>query len=161
KKHGCQERSRRRGGVVRQCTSGYARAVMTIPDLDAIVAELAPAEVHVLECPELALTAVIALDDLRLAPTCGGIRWRAYPPAADGVRDVLRLARAMTYKNALAELDYGGGKAVVLYDAAMDPDVAFPLLGEVIESLGGRYVTACDYGTTARELALVTSRTRH
>jgi glutamate dehydrogenase/leucine dehydrogenase len=144
-------------------------------DYAALAAELAPVELHVLERPELGLTAVIALDDLRLGPACGGIRWRAYPTPADGVRDVLRLARAMTYKNAFAELGFGGGKTVVLRNEVMDPqgprmdpqgppmdpEIAFPLLGHVIESLGGRYVTACDYGTTAAELALVASRTRH
>jgi leucine dehydrogenase len=147
---------------------------MSAIDYVALAAELVPAELHVLERPDLALTAVIALDDLRLGPACGGIRWRAYPAPADGVRDVLRLARAMTFKNAFAELGFGGGKAVVLRNTAdlqglrmdpqgprMDPHIAFPLLGEVIESLGGRYVTACDYGTTAAELALVASRTRH
>ncbi len=151
-----------------------AAAVSTL-DYAALAAELVPAELHVLERPELGLTAVIALDDLRLGPACGGIRWRAYPTPADGIRDVLRLARAMTYKNAFAELGFGGGKAVVLRTDAldpqgprkdpqgprMDPAVAFPLLGDVIESLGGRYVTACDYGTTSAELALVATRTGH
>ena len=134
---------------------------MSALDLATLAAELAPAELHVVERPELALTAFIALDDLRLGPACGGIRWRAYPTAADGVRDVLRLARAMTYKNAFAELGFGGGKALVLKDPSMDPERAFPVLGDVIEALGGRYVTACDYGTTVVELALVTSRTSH
>lgn len=135
---------------------------MSAIDYAALAAELAPAELHVLERPEIGLTAVIALDDLRLGPACGGIRWRAYATPEDGVRDVLRLARAMSYKNAFAELGFGGGKAVVLKDPnahGFDPEVAFPLLGETIQSLGGRYVTACDYGTTAKELALVTSRT--
>lgn len=137
---------------------------MSALDYAALAREIvpAPAELHVLERPALGLTAVIALDDLRLGPACGGIRWRAYPTPADGIRDVLRLARAMTYKNAFAELGFGGGKAVVLKDpraSGFEPEEAFPLLGAVIESLGGRYVTACDYGTTAAELALVTSRT--
>jgi leucine dehydrogenase len=134
---------------------------MTDADLTALTAELNPAELHVIERPDLALTAFIALDDLRLGPACGGIRWRAYPTIADGVGDVLRLARAMTFKNAFAELAFGGGKSVVLKHPDMDPEAAFPVLGEVIESLGGLYVTACDYGTTAAELALVTSRTKH
>ena len=134
---------------------------MTALDLAALTAELNPAELHVIERPDLALTAFIALDDLRLGPACGGIRWRAYPTVADGVGDVLRLARAMTYKNAFAELGFGGGKSVVLRRPDMDPHAAFPVLGDVIESLGGRYVTACDYGTTADELALVASRTGH
>ncbi len=114
-----------------------APAAMSALDYAALAAELGPAELHVIERPELAFTAVIALDDLRLGPACGGIRWRAYPAAADGVRDVLRLARAMTFKNSFAELGFGGGKAVVLKDPAMEPVEAFPLLGEVIESLGG------------------------
>ena len=136
-------------------------AAVSALDLVALAAEFAPAELHVIERPDLAFTAFIALDDLRLGPACGGIRWRAYPTAADGVRDVLRLARAMTYKNAFAELGFGGGKSVVLQHPDMDPVRTFPMLGEVIEALGGRYVTACDYGTTAAELALVTSRTGH
>ena len=134
---------------------------MSALDLAAIAAELGPAELHVIERPDLALHGFIAIDDLRLGPACGGIRWRAYPDDAEGLRDVLRLARAMTFKNSFADLGFGGGKALVLRNDRMDPEAAFPVLGEVIESLGGRYVTACDYGTTAAELALVTSRTGH
>ena len=130
-------------------------------DLFGLLAAFAPEEFHVVRRRDLGLTAFIALDDLRLGPACGGIRWRRYPHPVDGARDVLRLARAMTYKNALAGLDFGGGKTVVLCDDALDPARAFPALGEAIEGLGGRYVTACDYGTTARELALVKTRTRH
>ncbi len=130
-------------------------------DLFALLEEFAPEEFHVVRRRDFGLTAFIALDDLRLGPACGGIRWRSYPSPEVGARDVLRLARAMTYKNALAGLDFGGGKTVVLRDAAMDPARAFPALGEAIDGLGGRYVTACDYGTTVRELALVKTRTRY
>jgi leucine dehydrogenase len=134
---------------------------MTTETLARVAAELVPAELHVIRRPEIGLTAFIALDDLRLGPACGGIRWRAYPSEDEGLRDVLRLARAMTYKNAFAELGFGGGKSVVLRHPELDPEHAFVALGEVIESLGGRYVTACDYGTTVQELALVKSRTSH
>jgi leucine dehydrogenase len=133
--------------------------VTAAPGLFALLREFDPAEFHVVRRRDLGLTAFIALDDLRLGPACGGIRWRAYVAPEDGALDVLRLARAMTYKNAFAGLDYGGGKTVVLRDPAMDPARAFPALGEVIEGLGGRYVTACDYGTTTHELALVKTRT--
>ncbi len=126
----------------------------------AIVDEFGPEEFHLIHRRDLGLTAFIAIDDTRLGPATGGIRWRTYPTAEDGARDVLRLARAMTYKNAFAELDLGGGKTVVLRQPGMRRDAAFPALGEAIEGLGGRYVTACDYGTTAAELALVKSRTR-
>ena len=110
--------------------------------------------------PALGLTAFLALDDTRLGPAAGGIRWRAYATPEDGALDVLRLARAMTYKNAFAELDLGGGKRSCSARRGMRPEAAFPALGELIESLGGRYITACDYGTTAHELGLVKSRTR-
>jgi leucine dehydrogenase len=128
---------------------------------DELIAEFSPAELHVVERPDVGLTAFIALDDLRLGPACGGIRWRAYPAATDGLRDVLRLARAMTHKNAFAELGFGGGKSVVLRRDDMDVEAAFAELGAAIEALAGRYVTACDYGTTAYELALVAEHTRH
>lgn len=128
--------------------------------LFALLDEFRPEEFHVVHRRALGLTAFLAIDDTRLGPATGGIRWRAYATPEDGVRDVLRLARAMTYKNAFAELDLGGGKTVVLRAPATRREDAFRALGEAIEGLGGRYVTACDYGTTAAELALVTSRTR-
>jgi len=130
-------------------------------DLFALIAEFAPEELHVVHRRDLGLTAFIAIDDTRLGPATGGIRWRAYPAPLDGARDVLRLARAMTHKNAFAEIDCGGGKTVVLRDPALDRERAFHALGDAIEALGGRYVTACDYGTTTAELALVKARTGH
>ena len=126
----------------------------------ALLDEFRPEELHLVHRRALGLTALIAIDDTRLGPATGGIRWRAYPSPEAGARDVLRLGRAMTYKNAFAELALGGGKTVVLHDSTMRREEAFRALGEAIEGLGGRYVTACDYGTTAAELALVKSRTR-
>src|SRR6266403_2057058 len=125
-----------------------------------LLEEFHPEEFHVVHRRDLGLTAFLAIDDTRLGPATGGIRWRAYPTPEDGARDVLRLARAMTYKNAFADLDLGGGKTVVLRQPGMRREAAFPALGAAIEGLAGRYVTACDYGTTAAELALVKSRTR-
>src|SRR5690242_20965855 len=104
--------------------------------LFALLDELRPEEFHVVHRRDLGLTAFIAIDDMRLGPATGGIRWRAYPTPEDGARDVLRLARAMTHKNAFAELDLGGGKTVVLHHPGMKADAAFPALGEAIESLG-------------------------
>jgi leucine dehydrogenase len=126
-----------------------------------LLARFGPEEFHVLRRRDLGLTAFIAIDDTRLGPAAGGIRWRAYPTPEDGADDVLRLARAMTHKNAFAEIDFGGAKTVVLRDPALRREEAFLALGDAIDALGGRYVTACDYGTTAAELALVRSRTRH
>ncbi len=112
------------------------------------------------------LRAVIAIHSTALGPALGGTRFYPYESEAAAVEDVLRLARAMTYKNALAGLDHGGGKAVIIGEPSHDKTE--PLLrayGRFVQSLGGRYVTACDVGTyvddmdvVARESAYVTGR---
>lgn len=112
------------------------------------------------------LRAVIALHSTALGPGLGGTRFHPYASESDAVTDALDLARSMTYKNALAGLDHGGGKAVIIGDPARDKSE--PLLrayGRFVQSLGGRYITACDVGTyvadmdvVARECAFVTGR---
>lgn len=106
------------------------------------------------------LQAIIAIHDTTLGPALGGIRMRPYPTEQDAMDDVLRLARAMTYKAAMAGLDFGGGKAVVIGDPRMDKSEAlFRALGRFIHSLGGRYVAATDVGTTSDDLAYVRMET--
>jgi valine dehydrogenase (NAD+) len=112
------------------------------------------------------LRAVIALYSTALGPGLGGTRFFPYPSLRAALVDVLDLSRAMAYKNALAGLDHGGGKAVIIGDPATDKSE--PLLrayGRFVASLGGRYVTACDVGTyvadmdvAARECRWVTGR---
>jgi len=68
-----------------------------------LLEEFHPEEFHIVHRRDLGLTAFIAIDDTRLGPATGGIRWRAYPTPEQGMRDVLRLATAMTHKNAFAE----------------------------------------------------------
>ena len=112
------------------------------------------------------LRAVIALHSTALGPGLGGTRFHPYASEADAVADVLDLARGMTYKNALAGLDHGGGKAVIIGDPARDKTEALlRAYGRFVQSLGGRYVTACDVGTyvadmdvVARECDFVTGR---
>jgi leucine dehydrogenase len=84
-----------------------------------------------------------------------------YASTAEAVTDVLRLSRGMSYKNALAELPFGGGKAVIIGDsrAAKTPEL-FDAYGRFVDSLGGRYVTAEDVGTTIADMELVARRTR-
>jgi valine dehydrogenase (NAD+) len=113
------------------------------------------------------LRAIIAIYSTALGPALGGTRFYPYPSEDDALADVLNLAKAMAYKNAMAGLDLGGGKAVIIGDPATDKSE--PLLrayGRFIASLGGRYVTACDVGTysedmdiIARECRFVTGRT--
>ncbi|WP_114424105.1 Glu/Leu/Phe/Val family dehydrogenase [Nocardioides houyundeii] len=117
--------------------------------------------------PASGLKAVIALHSTALGPGLGGTRFHPYASTADAVRDVLALSRGMSYKNALAGLDHGGGKAVIIGDPRRDKSEALlRAYGRFVQSLHGRYLTACDVGTTsvdmdliARECDFVTGRT--
>ncbi|WP_300681691.1 Glu/Leu/Phe/Val dehydrogenase dimerization domain-containing protein [Nocardioides sp.] len=105
--------------------------------------------------PELGLQAVIAVDDTTLGPGLGGVRFRPYPTLWDGAREAQRLARAMTAKNALAGLPYGGAKSVILDLAPRDRDGLMRRFGEFVARLGGTYLPGVDMGTTATDLALM------
>ncbi len=113
------------------------------------------------------LRAIIAIHSTALGPALGGTRFYPYASEEEALADVLELSRGMTYKNALAGLDHGGGKAVVLGDPSRDKSEALlRAYGRYVQSLGGRYVTACDVGTyspdmdyVARESRFVTGRT--
>lgn len=117
--------------------------------------------------PETGLRAIIAIYSTALGPALGGTRFYPYPSEADAVRDVLNLARSMAYKAALTGLDLGGGKAVIIGDPRQDKSEALlRAYGRFVQSLGGRYYTACDVGTysedmdvVARECDFVTGRT--
>jgi glutamate dehydrogenase/leucine dehydrogenase len=100
------------------------------------------------------LRAVIAIHSTALGPSLGGVRFWHYAEEADAVADVLRLSEAMTYKAAVADLDQGGGKTVVMVDDPDRPrDEALLLaLGRAIHDLGGRYLAAEDVGATPRDM---------
>jgi valine dehydrogenase (NAD+) len=109
---------------------------------------------------ERGLTCIVAIHSTALGPALGGTRWRRYDTEDDALEDVLRLSRAMTLKNACAGIDHGGGKAVIVGDPATDrSEGLLRAYGRVIASLGGRYVTACDIGTTPDDMALVKRET--
>jgi glutamate dehydrogenase/leucine dehydrogenase len=108
------------------------------------------------------LRAIIAIHSTALGPALGGTRFRPYAAEEDALLDVLRLARAMSYKAAAAGLDLGGGKAVVNGDpGAVRSEALLRSYGRVVESLGGRYITAEDVGTTVEDMAVVAQETRH
>ena len=112
--------------------------------------------------PSSGLRAIIALHDTTRGPALGGCRMWLYPHEDDAIADALRLSRGMTYKSALAELPFGGGKAVVLGDPSRDKtDVLWEAFGRAIESLGGAYVTAEDVGTSVADLEVVRRTTTH
>lgn len=113
------------------------------------------------------LKAIVAIHSTALGPALGGTRFFPYASTDDALGDVLNLSRGMSYKAALAGLDLGGGKAVIIGDPNVDKNEALlRAYGRFVESLNGRYYTACDVGTfstdmddIARECSYVTGRT--
>ena len=113
------------------------------------------------------LKAIIAIHSTALGPALGGTRFYPYSSESDALADVLNLSRGMSYKAALAGLDLGGGKAVIIGDpATTKTEALLRAYGRMVQSLGGRYYTACDVGTysedmdqVARECDFVTGRT--
>ncbi|MDJ1134733.1 Glu/Leu/Phe/Val dehydrogenase dimerization domain-containing protein [Streptomyces iconiensis] len=114
---------------------------------------------------ESGLKAVIALHSTALGPALGGTRFHAYDgsgnPEEAAVLDALNLARGMSYKNALAGLDHGGGKAVIIGDPELiKTEALLRAYGRFVASLGGRYVTACDVGTYVQDMDVVAQECR-
>jgi valine dehydrogenase (NAD+) len=111
--------------------------------------------------PASGLRAIIAIYSTALGPALGGTRFYPYASEDDAVTDVLHLAKGMAYKNALAGLDLGGGKAVIWGDPARDKTEALlRAYGRFVESLNGRYYTACDVGTYVRDMDVVARESR-
>ncbi|MCA1298318.1 Leu/Phe/Val dehydrogenase [Stappia indica] len=108
------------------------------------------------------LRTVIAIHDTRLGPALGGCRMWAYANDAEAETDALRLSRGMTYKNALAGLDLGGGKAVIIGDARTQktPEL-LRAFGRQVDRLGGRYITAEDVGMTCADMDIIANETAH
>jgi valine dehydrogenase (NAD+) len=107
------------------------------------------------------LRAIIALHSTALGPGLGGTRFYPYASTDDALRDVLNLSRGMTYKNALAGLDLGGGKAVIIGDPATGKtEQLLRAYGRFVQSLNGRYYTACDVGTYSEDMDVVARETR-
>ncbi len=107
------------------------------------------------------LRAFLAIHDSSIGPAFGGIRRWAYEDEDRALRDSLRLARAMTYKCALAELPAGGAKMVVLDRQDLDVLGAYRAIGDLVERLRGRWYTGPDVGTGEAELRSVAARTRY
>jgi leucine dehydrogenase len=127
---------------------------------------LAHEEVVVRRGDRSGIYVVVAIHSTVLGPALGGARLWRYGALGDGIADALRLSEAMTYKAAAAGLDLGGGKAVLCVppDRELSPSARRELmldLGDIVESLEGRYVTAEDVGTGTDDMAVVAERTTH
>lgn len=111
---------------------------------------------------ESGLKAILAIHSTVLGPALGGCRMWRYASDGDALVDALRLSRGMTYKAALADLPYGGGKSVILADPARGktPDL-MRAMGRAVERLGGRYLIAEDVGTTPEDMAQIARETDH
>ena len=108
------------------------------------------------------LRAIIAIYSTALGPALGGTRFYPYRGEDEALADALNLSRAMAYKNALAGLDFGGGKAVIIGDPARQKSEALlRAYGRFIESLNGRYITACDIGTYSEDMDIIARECRH
>jgi leucine dehydrogenase len=108
------------------------------------------------------LTAIIALHSTHLGPAAGGTRFWHYADPAGAMRDALRLSRGMSYKNAMAGLPAGGGKAVIVADAARTktPDM-LAAFARAVDGLNGRYITAQDVGISEADMVAIARHTAH
>lgn len=112
--------------------------------------------------PAAGYRGIIAIHSTVLGPALGGTRFWTYASDAAAIEDALRLSRGMTYKNAVAGLNLGGGKAVIIGDnKTRQREMVFRAHGRFVESLGGRYVTAEDVGTTTGDMDFVHMETEY
>ena len=111
---------------------------------------------------ELGLKAIIGIHNTTLGPALGGTRMWNYTSDQEALVDVLRLSRGMTYKAAVAGLNLGGGKAVIIGDSRTQKSEAlFRAFGRFVEGLSGRYITAEDVGTNVKDMEYIMMETRH
>jgi leucine dehydrogenase len=130
-------------------------------ELFEVMAETGAHRIIALNDAASGLRAIIAIDDVTLGPACGGIRTQPYRTTLDALADVRKLSSAMTLKCAIAGLDAGGGKTVVIDHPGMDRGSAFRKLGKYIEELGGLYRCAGDLGTTHHDLLNVAENAQY
>src|SRR5947209_18105693 len=111
--------------------------------------------------PPTGLRAIVAIHSTTLGPALGGTRFYPFASEDEALRDVLRLARGMTYKAAAAGLDLGGGKAVIIGDPKrIKTEELLRAYGRFIDTLQGRYITAEDVGTAGEDMDVVRRETR-
>src|SRR5262249_36961138 len=126
------------------------------------IAEFGHEQVVLCHDPSAGYRGIIAIHSTALGPAVGGTRFWNYSSDSDALTDALRLSRGMTYKNAVARLNVGGGKAVIIGDnRRADREPLFRAHGRFIESLGGRFATGEDVGTSPADMELVNLETRH
>ena len=112
--------------------------------------------------PTVGLKAIIAVHDTTLGPAGGGTRMWPYKTEAEAIQDALRLSKAMTYKAAAADLPLGGGKGVIIGDShTQKTEALLRAYGTFVDTLGGRFITTTDVGTTSRDMEYIRQETKH
>jgi leucine dehydrogenase len=112
--------------------------------------------------PSVGYRGILAVHSTKLGPALGGTRFWQYATDEEAITDALRLSRGMTYKNAVAGLHLGGGKSIIIGDnKTTDREKIFRAHGRFVESLGGRYITAEDVGTSTKDMSYVQMETSH
>src|SRR3982750_1039363 len=130
--------------------------------LFALLEEHEHEQVSLVYEPSSGYRGIIAVHDTTLGPALGGTRFWNYSNDREALIDCLRLARGMTYKNAVAGLNLGGGKSVIIGDnKTTSRELLFRAHGRFVESLGGRYITAEDVGTSTADMDFVHMETGH
>ena len=119
--------------------------------------------IHLFTDPASGLKAVVAIHSTKLGPAAGGVRFWHYADSDRAITDALRLSRGMSFKNAMAGLELGGGKGVVLAPepGAVITTEQLEAFGRAVESLGGRYVTAEDVGMSEARMKVIAGQTRY
>src|SRR5690606_26351850 len=132
-------------------------------DLFPTMTEKAYESVHFFHDAATGLRAIVALHDTTFGPGLGGTRAiSTYASEAAAVDDVLRLARGMTFKATLANIPFGGGKAVIMLPKEpFDRPALFEAFGRAVDTLGGRYITTEDAGTSPEDVAHMRRGTKH
>ena len=119
-------------------------------------------ELHLKRDQATGLKAIVAVHDTRLGPALGGCRFIHYNSEEEGIIDALRLARGMTYKAALAGIDHGGGKSVIIKPKEkFNRTDLFKAFGKFIDDLRGHYITAEDSGTSVEDMEVIRTMTKH
>ena len=119
-------------------------------------------DLHLWSDAKTGLQAVIAIHNTTRGPALGGCRFHAYQNSNSAIQDAIRLARGMSYKAALAGIEQGGGKAVIMAPRELqNREELFLAFGQFVDSLGGRYITAMDVGTTTADMDTIARVTPH
>lgn len=119
-------------------------------------------DIHIKICPETGLQTIIAIHSTKLGPALGGCRFIEYASPFAALYDAMRLARGMSHKAAVVGLPLGGGKAVIIKPKGdFDRKAYFNSFGKFVDSLGGRYITAIDSGTTLEDMDQIHTQTSY